>query len=346
MEAAETPVAGGPSRGGVARAMRRVVREIGPQNLGLVIGLLLLALAIRTQTDRIFVTSNLLDIGVAVSILGILAVAQMIVIISGGLDISIGSTATVSGILAALAMNHGFGTAGAIGVGLAAGLAAGALNGAVIVFLSINPIITTLATFSAFAGVGLVVSHGLDIAVTNSFFDTIATEDVAGVPYPLLILLAFGLLTYLYLRFTVVGRHIYAMGSNEDAARNTGINLGGYKMAVYMFSGGAGAIAGLLSVARDSLASASTSGANLGLTAITAALLGGAALTGGRGSVPGALLGVIILGVLDNGLILMGVEPFYSQIAVGALLIIAVALQQTRIMDRLGQRARMRSHGG
>ena len=344
-DVAETPVASAHPRGTLSRTGARVVREIGPQNLGLVVGLILLALAIRTQTDRIFITSNLLDIGVAVSILGILAVAQMIVIISGGLDISIGSTATLSGILAAQTLSHGSGTTVGIAVGLGIGLLAGAINGAVIVWLRINPIITTLATFSAFAGVGLVVSDGLDVAVSNRFFDVIATEDLAGVPYPLVILLAFGLITYLYLRFTVVGRHIYAMGSNEDAARNTGINLGAYKMAVYMFSGGAGALAGLLSVARDSLASASTSGANLGLTAITAALLGGAALTGGRGSVPGALLGVLILGVLDNGLILMGVEPFYSQIAVGILLIVAVALQQARIMGRLGQRAR-RSHGG
>jgi ribose/xylose/arabinose/galactoside ABC-type transport system permease subunit len=315
----------------------RIVRAVGPQNLGLLIGLAVLVLVIRTQTDKILVPNNLLDIGVAVSILGILAVAQMIVIISGGLDISIGSTASLCGVIVALALRDGASTPVAISLAVATGLAAGAINGAVIVRLSINPIITTLATFSAFAGIALVITGGLDIAVTNHFFDVIATERFAGLPYPLLMLLAFGLAAHLFLRFTVIGRHLFAMGSNEDAARNTGIDLGAYKMGVYMFAGGAAAIAGVLAVARDSLGQASAAGADLGLTAITAALLGGAALTGGRGSVPGALLGVLILGVLDNGLILMNVDPFYARIAVGILLILAVGLQQSRLVDRAGR---------
>jgi ribose transport system permease protein/L-arabinose transport system permease protein len=130
------------------------------------------------------------------------------------------------------------------------------------------------------------------------------------------------------------------MGSNADAARNTGINLASYRMGIYLFSGLAAAIGGIMTVARDSLAQANTAGADQGLIAITAALLGGAALTGGRGAVPGALLGVIILGVLDNGLILMQIQPFYSQVAVGVLLVVAVGLQQSRILSRLGSARR------
>ncbi|GAA4214398.1 ABC transporter permease [Actinocatenispora rupis] len=318
----------------------RAAGAVGKQNLGLLAGLVLLLAVIRTQTDRVFITGNLLDIGVAISILGILSVAQMIVIVSGGLDISIGSTASLCGVAVALLLKHHAGTPTAIVLALAVGLAAGALNGAVIVFLRLNPIITTLASFSAFAGLSLVLSHGLDVPATSHFFDVIATESVAGIPYPLLFLLLFGLATHLMLRYTVIGRHVYAMGSNPDAARNTGINLAAYKMGIYLFAGLAGAIGGIMTVARDSLAQANTAGADLGLTAITAALLGGAALTGGRGAVPGALLGVLILGVLDNGLILMQIEPFYSQIAIGVLLVLAVSLQQSRLMERLGRRGR------
>lgn len=329
-------------RGQVPGFLGRLFQGTGKQNLGLLAGLLILLVAIRTQTDKVLVPSNLLDIGVAISILGILAVAQMIVIISGGLDISIGSTASLCGVAVALFLNGGASTPMAIVLTMLVGLAAGALNGAAIVYLGINPIITTLATFSAFGGLALVFSGGLDIAVQNHFFDVIAIQSFLGIPYPLLLFVLFGLVAHLLLRYTVTGRHVFAMGSNQDAARNTGINLAAYKMGIYMFSGMAGAIGGILAVARVSLAQANTSGADLGLTAITAALLGGAALTGGRGSVPGALLGVLILGVLDNGLVLMQIEPFYSQIAVGGLLIIAVTLQQSRIIERVTGRPRRR----
>lgn len=334
---------GAPSRsraprfvGLTARTVTRGAQLVGKQNLGLLAGLALLLIIIRTQTDRIFITGNLLDIGVAISILGILSVAQMVVIVSGGLDISIGSTAALTGVTVALLLKHHAGTPAAVLLAIAVGLAAGALNGAVVVYLRINPIITTLASFSAFAGISLVLSHGLDVPAKSHLFDVIAIQNLFGIPYPLLLLLLFALLTHLVLRYTVIGRHVYAMGSNADAARNTGINLAAYRMGIYLFAGLAGAIGGIMTVARDSLAQANTAGADQGLTAITAALLGGAALTGGRGAVPGALLGVIILGVLDNGLILMQIEPFYSQIAIGVLLVVAVGLQQSRILARLG----------
>ncbi|GIL26190.1 ABC transporter permease [Actinocatenispora comari] len=323
-----------------ARTVSRGAQLVGKQNLGLLAGLALLLIVIRTQTDRIFLIGNLFDIGVAISILGILAVAEMVVIVAGGLDISIGSTASLTGVTVALLLKHGAGTTTAILLAIAVGLLAGALNGAVVVFLRINPIITTLASFSAFAGLSLVLSHGLDVPAKSRLFDIIAIDELFGIPYPLLMLLVFALLTHLVLRYTVAGRHVYAMGSNADAARNTGINLASYRMGIYLFSGLAAAIGGIMTVARDSLAQANTAGADQGLIAITAALLGGAALTGGRGAVPGALLGVIILGVLDNGLILMQIQPFYSQVAVGVLLVVAVGLQQSRILSRLGSARR------
>lgn len=319
------------------------LRAIGAQNAALVGALALLCLLIRTRTDKILLLSNLIDIGVAVSILGVLAVAQMVVIISGGLDISIGSTTGLTTVALAMALRDGMPTVWGILFALGVGLVAGAVNGLIIVGLSLSPIIVTLATFSAFAGLALVLSKGLEIAVTSNFFLAIGTDKFLGMPYPMWLLIVFALVTHLYLRHTVVGRHIYAIGSNEDAARNTGISLARYRFGIYAYSGFAAAVAGLLSVARNGLGQASSAGADQGLIAITAALLGGAALAGGRGSIPGAVLGVLLLGVLDNGLVLIGADPFYSRIIVGVLLITAVGLQQPQVSARFTRRRRRRS---
>jgi ribose/xylose/arabinose/galactoside ABC-type transport system permease subunit len=328
---------------GGATTVERIVRGIGPSNVGLILALAILCAVIRTQSDKIFLVSNIINIGVAVAILGVLAVAQMVVVISGGLDISIGSTTSLTTVVVAMILRDGVPTFWGVLIALAVGLAAGAVNGLIIVVLSINPIIVTLATFSAFAGLAYVMSNGLQIAVNGQFFLDLGTSKLLGVPYPVWVLGVFAILTHLYIRYTVVGRHVYAMGSNENAARNTGISLARYRLGVYAYSGFAGGVAGLLSVASNGLGEATTAGADQGLTAITAALLGGAALAGGRGSIPGAILGVLLLGVLDNGLVLINANPFYSQIVVGALLIIAVGLQQTNIVERMTRQRRRRS---
>ncbi len=329
-----------PGFAGVGTTLSRILTRIGPPNVGLLLALAILCGAIRTQSDKIFLLSNIINIGTAVAILGILAVAQMVVVISGGLDISIGSTTSLTTVVVAMVLRDGTPTALGVLIALGVGLAAGALNGLIIVTLSINPIIVTLATFSGFAGLAYVMSKGLQIAVNGVFFLNLGTEKMLGVPYPIWLLAVFALLTHLYMKYTTVGRHIYAMGSNENAARNTGISLARYRLGVYSYSGFAGGVAGLLSVASNGLGQASTAGADQGLTAITAALLGGAALTGGRGSIPGAVLGVLLLGVLDNGLVLMNINPFYSQIVVGILLIVAVGLQQSHMLHRISQSRR------
>jgi L-arabinose transport system permease protein len=339
----QPPVAPGSPSGLDLRGLRpsTVLNRIGPQNVALLMALVLLSLAIRTRSNKIFLLANLLDIGVAVSILGILAVAQMVVIISGGLDISIGSTTSLTTVALAMVLRDGMPTVFAVLFAVLVGLLAGAINGILVVSLSISPIIVTLATFSGFAGLGLVLSKGLEISVTNNFFLAIGTDSLLGVPYPVWLLIVFAVVTHVYLRYTVVGRHVYAMGSNEDAARNTGISLSRYRLGIYAYSGFAAAVAGLLTVARNGLGQASSAGADQGLIAITAALLGGAALAGGRGSIPGAVMGVLLLGVLDNGLVLVGADPFYSQIIVGVLLVTAVGLQQPQVSQRLRRRRRV-----
>jgi ribose/xylose/arabinose/galactoside ABC-type transport system permease subunit len=340
--------ADGPGPGAPARARREsvgnvLVRRVGASNLGLILALVVLCALIRTRSDKIFLLSNIINIADAVAILGVLAVAQMVVVISGGLDISIGSTTSLTTVAVAMLLRDGVPTFWGVVLGLVIGIAAGFVNGAIVVALKISPIIVTLATFSGFAGLGFVLSKGLQIAVNGEFFLDLGTNKFLGIPWPVWVLAVFAILTHLFMRYTVVGRHLYAMGSNENAARNTGISLARYRLTVYAYSGFAAAVAGLLSVASNGLGQASSAGADQGLTAITAALLGGAALNGGRGSIPGAVLGVLLLGLLDNGLVLVNADPFYSQIVVGILLVVAVGLQQSGLLERMG---RSRQTGG
>jgi ribose/xylose/arabinose/galactoside ABC-type transport system permease subunit len=330
------PGSGAPHQWRRESAANLLVRRVGASNLGLILALVVLCALIRTRSDKIFLLSNVINIADAVAILGVLAVAQMVVVISGGLDISIGSTTSLTTVAVAMMLRDGVPTLWALVIGIAAGF----VNGAIVVALRISPIIVTLATFSAFAGLAYVLSKGLQIAVNGQFFLDLGTNKFIGVPWPVWVLAVFALLTHLFMRYTVVGRHVYAMGSNENAARNTGISLARYRMTVYAYSGFAAAVAGLLSVASNGLGQASSAGADQGLTAITAALLGGAALNGGRGSIPGAVLGVLLLGVLDNGLVLVNADPFYSQIVVGILLIVAVGLQQSGLLERIGRSRR------
>lgn len=321
---------------------KRVLRKIGPQNAGLLIALVLLCGLLSIGTDKLFLPSNLINIGLAVAVLGILAVAQTVVIISGGLDISIGSMAILASVGLGLASQAGISDGPAALIALAVGLAAGALNGLIVVLLRISPIIVTLATFTAFSGIAYVISNGLEIAVTGNFFLELGTGRALGIPYPLWLLAGFALLVHIFLKYSVGGRHVFATGSNESASRNTGISLSRLRICVYAFSGLAAGIAGVLTVANNGLAVASAGGAAAGLDAITAALLGGAALAGGRGTVLGTLIGVLLLGILDNGLILINANPFYSQIVVGILLIVAIALQQSSVFARLSGRSNAR----
>jgi L-arabinose transport system permease protein len=321
------------------RTVRRGARlheAIGAQNISLLIALGLLVAAIGVQNDDFFLVENLLNIGVAVSLLGVVAIVQTVVIISGGLDISVGSTAGLASVAAAGAVSATDSAVLGIGGGLAAGAAAGAVNGLIITVGRVNPVIATLATYSAFRGVAFAVTDGKAVPVTHDTFVTIGSERVLGLPIPLLILLGVAAVFFVFLRSTDVGRNIYAMGGNPVAARLAGIPLSGYRFGIYTLSGLVAGLAGVLLAAKTLAGEPAAGSQGLELEAITAALLGGCALSGGKGTIVGAMLGVTIIGVLDNGLILLNVPTFYQLIAKGALLVIAVMIQQWRSGSRKG----------
>jgi ribose transport system permease protein len=321
----------GTARGAEALQLaRRSLSLMGAQNLGLLIALALLVVVIRTQSPYFFLSSNLLNIGSAISILGVLAIVQTVVIVAGGLDISVGSTAGLTSVVTATVLAGSSGVGLGLLAGLGVGLAAGTFNGILITFGRVNPVIATLATFSGFRGAALLVVNGNSVGVANTSFNYIGSGRILGVPVPFVIFLGIAALFFVGLRYTDIGRNVYAMGGNPTASRLAGINLTRYKLGVYMLSGLIAGLAGILLTARTTSGQPISGSQGLELASITAALLGGAALDGGKGTIVGAFLGVTILGVLENGLTLLNVSSFYQDVARGSLLIAAVVLQEFR----------------
>ncbi|MEA2127512.1 MAG: L-arabinose transport system permease protein [Solirubrobacteraceae bacterium] len=304
---------------------------VGLQNLSLLAALAILVAIIGSQNGAFFNIANIKTIGTAVAILGIIAVAQTVVMLLGGLDISVGSIAGLSSVLTAMVFtSHGtaLGMAAALGIGLLAGL----FNGLVIVYGRVNAVIATLATFAGFRGIANLISDGRAQGYTGAdpVFTWLARGEIIGIPSLVWLLAIVAAVVHAMLRYTDVGRNIYAIGGNSVAARLAGIDLNRYIIGAYVMVGLVAALAGILLTARTGSGQPTSGSQGLELQSITAAALGGAALQGGRGTIPGTILAVILLGVLTNGLTVLGVNSFWQDVAQGTLLIAAVVIQQRR----------------
>lgn len=315
--------------------VKRLIGGLGAQNISLIIAIALVVAVIGFQNPLFFSVGNLKVIGTAIAIMGLLAVVQTIVIILGALDISVGSIAGLTSVTSAMLFTvagPAVGVAGAIGIGVLCGL----INGCIIVFGRVNPVIATLATLAAFKGVAQLISDGRAQGYTGAdpFFVFLARGGVAGIPTLILVLLVVAMLAHIVLRYTSWGRNIYAVGGNNIASRLAGININRYIIGVYMVAGAIAAIAGILITARTGSGQPISGSEGLELQAITAAALGGAALKGGKGTISGTILAVILLGVLTNGMTILGVNSFWQNVAQGALLVLAVVIQQLRSGER------------
>ncbi|MGI8475610.1 MAG: ABC transporter permease [Thermomicrobiales bacterium] len=325
--AVEPPHAKNSTRG----VLREVFGLVGLQNVSLLIALALLVAAIVSQTDKFLLRANLLNIGVSVSLVGLVAIVETVIIISGGLDISVGSVAGLASVCGALALERSDHTIVGILAAVAAGLVAGTINGLIITVLRVNPVIATLATLSAFRGIALLCTNGSAVGVLNQTFNDIGSKRPLGLPFPIIVLAAVALVIHVMLRYSVPGRNIYAIGGNPMAARLSGVNLNRYRLGVYVLSGVGAAIAGIVLTARTHSGQPQSGSAGLELEAVTAALLGGCALNGGKGTIFGTVLAVLLLGALTNGMILLGIQSFYQLVAKGSLLVLAVTIQQYRL---------------
>lgn len=320
-----------------APILRRAVAVVGGQNLSLLAALVLLVAVIGSQDSNFFRWQNLLSIGTAVTVFGILAIVQTVVILLGGLDISVGSMTGLTSVLSAMVFTATSSSSLGMLAALIAGLLCGLVNGVVIVYGRVNAVIATLATLAAFKGLAQLISGGRaqGYTGTDDLYNYLGRGEVLGLPVLIVIMLVIAAIVHVVLRYTDIGRNIYAIGGNPVASRLAGININRYIVGVYMMVGVAGGIAGILLTARTGSGQPVSGSEGLELECITAAALGGAVLTGGKGTIPGTILAVLLLGVLSNGLTVLGVNPFWQNVAKGALLLIAVIIQQ----HRAGQRA-------
>ncbi|MFD5462813.1 substrate-binding domain-containing protein [Kitasatospora sp. NPDC127059] len=315
-----TPGATGAAPGG----LRRLLLDNGA--LTALIGLVI---ALSALSGDFLTTDNLLNIGVQAAVTAILAFGVTFVIVSAGIDLSVGSVAALSAtVLAWGATQHGVPVVLAVLLGLATGVVAGLVNGFLIAYGKLPPFIATLAMLSVGRGLALVISQGSPIAFPDSVSHL---GDTLGgwLPVPVLVMVAMGLIAALVLNRTYIGRSMYAIGGNEEAARLSGLRVSKQKLAIYALSGLFAAVAGIVLASR--LSSAQPQAASgYELDAIAAVVIGGASLAGGTGKASGTLIGALILAVLRNGLNLLSVSAFWQQVVIGVVIALAVLLDAVR----------------
>ncbi len=311
---------------------RRVLASIGVQNVSLLIALALLVAFIGVQNSNFFYASNIATVGTTVAIVGILAVVQTVVMLLGGLDISLGSQAGLTSVIAAMVFTATGSAAAGIATALVCGCLTGLLNGIIVIYGRVNAVIATLATFAAYRGLANLIANGRAQGYTgvNEVFVFLARGQILGIPVLIWIFVAVAVVAQLVLHYTVVGRNIYAVGGNATASRLAGIALNRYIVGTYILCGVAAAVAGVLLTARTGSGQPTSGSQGLELQSITAAALGGCSLQGGKGTIVGTVLAVVLLGVLANGLVILDVNSFWQDIAQGTLLVVAVVIQQRR----------------
>ncbi|GAA4838249.1 ABC transporter permease/substrate-binding protein [Saccharopolyspora rosea] len=317
------------------RPRRRIAlgRAAGP--LG---GLLVLVVLLALLSPDFLTANNLLNVGVQASVVAVLAFGMTFVIVSGGIDLSVGSVAGLAGIVTGWAVaGAGLPLWLAVLVGLASGAVAGLVSGVLITAGRVPPFIATLAMLSVGRGLALVIADGRPITV-DGWLSSVGSGELFGVlPYPVLVMVAIGLITAFVLRRTYAGRAMYAIGGNAEAARLSGIKVTRQRLLIYALSGLFAAVAGVLLTAR--LASAQPeAGTGYELDAIAAVVIGGASLSGGVGSALGTFVGALVLAVLRNGLNLLDVSAFWQQVAIGAVIAAAVLFDAMRQRRRAGRR--------
>ena len=309
---------------------------------------LLVALAIFVPA--FYQPANLLNVARQSSIVGVVAIGMTFVILTGGIDLSVGSILALSGVAMAMLINQGMVPGVAILIALLVGVATGIVNGIVVAVLKIQPFIATLASMVAITGLALRLTNGGPQPFNNigDVFNFLESGNVFGLPGPFLVFLIVAVIGILVLRYLPFGRFLYAIGGSPEAARLTGVPTRRTLVMAYAVSGLTAALAGVMTASRLGVG-APTAGGLANLDAITAVVIGGTSLMGGTGGAAGTVFGALLLAVLSNLMNLIGISPFDQQIVKGVVIVLAVllAMQATRkrISDRRGKLGRSGSAG-
>ncbi|HEY4391411.1 MAG TPA: ribose ABC transporter permease [Paenibacillus sp.] len=304
-------------------------KRVKLQGIGSLIGLVLIIIVLAISADNFLTVNNLLNVLRQVSINALIAFGMTFVILTGGIDLSVGSILALSSALTAGMMAGGMDTWLAVLIGLGAGTLMGAVNGFIVAKGRLAPFIVTLATMTIFRGLTLVYMDGKPITGLNKNFAMLGKGYFLHIPTPIIWMVVAFAVVYIVLKHTTFGRRVYAVGSNEEATWLSGISTTRVKVLVYSISGLLASISGIVLTSRLNSAQP-TAGASYELDAIAAVVLGGTSLSGGKGWVVGTLIGAVIIGVLNNGLNLMNVSSFYQQVVKGLVILIAVLLDRSK----------------
>lgn len=291
--------------------------------------LFVLILGLSLGTDSFLRPDNLTSVIRQTAVINIIALGMTVIMVAGGIDLSVGSMMAFSGLLGCLVMENGGGAGAGIAAGVAAGLVLGTLNGLGVARLRINPFIVTLGAMGIYRGLALIASNGMPVQNLPSGFSFLGEGRLLGAPFVLWVLVACALAVHVLLERTRMGRYAFAIGSNPEAAYYSGVPVAFHTTAVYAVGGLMVGLAGMIESSRL-MTGQPTAGQGYELQAIAAVVIGGGSLRGGEGSVVGTLTGAFIMGLLANGSDLLGISPYLQQAIIGAVIVAAVFVDELR----------------
>ena len=293
------------------------------------LSLIVLFVGLAIASPHFLTQTNLSSVVRQTAVINIMSLGMTIIIIAGGIDLSVGAILAMAGVLGTMAMEAGLPIPAGIAIGIVAGLFWGSVNGLLTTRLRINPFIVTLGTLGIIRGLTLIITNGLPVHRVPEAFSFFGEGNLFGVPFVLWVLVVCALLTHVILEHTRLGRYAFAIGSNPDAAVYAGVPVGFDTTAVYALGGMLTGLAGMIEASRL-MTGQPAAGNGYELQAIAAVVIGGGSLHGGEGSVIGTLIGAFIMGLLSNGSDLLGVSPYLQQAIIGAVIILAVSVDELR----------------
>lgn len=300
---------------------------------GIVLILLLLILIFSIASSNFFSFGTLTSILRQVSIIGIISVGAAFVILTAGIDLSVGSVACISSLTAALLLKAGFSIPIAIIVTLMIAVCYGIFSGCLVSFFKMSPLIATLGMMTALRGAGYLITDGLPVYGFGPGLSPFGRGYLLGIPYPVILMLAVFAIGIFVLSKTPIGRHIYGVGGNEEASRLSGVNVNAVKIFTYAFCSFLSGVAGLVLLSRTN-SGQPAAGVGFEMDSITAVVLGGVSLMGGQGRLSLVIIGVLIMGVLSTGMLMCNITDYVQQVVKGMVLIAAVALSYVSLKMR------------
>ena len=307
------------------KRVRAIIQKLAP-----LLSLILMAVILSTLSPYFLTVNNIFNIGLQMAVIAIMAIGEMMVIISAGIDLSVGSVLALSGVTSTLMLVNGMGIFLSVLVGVLTGTLCGFINGVLVSFGRIPPFIATLGMMGIARGLALIITGGIPIFGLPDSFSFLGGGRILNIiPFPVIIVVILALIGHFILAYTRFGRYTYAVGSNVEAAKLSGVNVKRYLTMIYTFGGILCGFAGVILASRLSTGQP-TAGTGWELDVIAACVIGGASFSGGEGNIGGAMIGAMIIGVLRNGCNLLNISNFWQLVFIGSIIIFAVFIDQYR----------------